>query len=450
MNASVKPDYQSAKNNTKLKHIPGHYGLPVLGNTIDLFKNLHLMTVERWQQYGAISRGQMGREKGLIALGPDIAKEILIDRDKNFSSRMGYDRSLVPFFGLGLLMHDFDEHRFQRRILQTGFKTPAMRGYVELMNPVLEQGIKSWKMDKDFRFYPEIKKLLLRMALKVFYGVEESLDQSSALSKAFLDCTEGQLGLYQVDMPGFKFHTGMKGSRYLRDYILKLIPSRREGDGKDMLSFMCKETKPDGSLFSDDEILDHAGFLLFAAHDTTTSTLTHMMYYLAKQPEWQQRLREEGQAFDKNFLDYEDLGQLEQLDWVFNESQRLHPSVMVMARRTISDCVLAGHKVPANTMIFQFPMFTNRMEEYWTRPGEFEPDRFGDDRAEQKNHPFCFMPFGGGAHKCIGMHFAAMQAKLFTHQFLRHCEFKLPDNHVAEFQTVPLPKLKDDLPLLAV
>ena len=34
-------------------------------------------------------------------------------------------------------------------------------------------------------------------------------------------------------------------------------------------------------------------FLLMAAHDTTTITITAMAYYLAKHPEWQDRCRAE-------------------------------------------------------------------------------------------------------------------------------------------------------------
>ena len=172
-----------------------------------------------------------------------------------------------------------------------------------------------------------------------------------------------------------------------------------------------------------------------------------MAYYLARHPEWQERLRSEGREISTAPLQYEQLDAAEQLGWVFHESQRLHPSVSVMVRRTTRDISLAGFAVPAHTMIYMIPMFTNRMKEYWSNPDEFDPARFSEQRAEHKNHSFCFMPFGGGAHKCIGMHFGAMQAKLFTHQFLQRFDISLPDNYRAEFQTVPLPKLKDDLPL---
>lgn len=222
----------------------------------------------------------------------------------------------------------------------------------------------------------------------------------------------------------------------------------RHRPGSDMLSYMCLETKPGGRLFSDQEIIDHAGFLLFAAHDSTTSTLNHLVYYLAKYAEWQETIRREGAGFGRPFLYYLELDQLVQLKNVFLESQRLHPSVTLMMRHTIRDIELGGHLVPANTNIFLMPMFSHRFERYWRDPDRFDPGRFSAERAERRAHPFCFMPFGGGAHKCIGMHFAAMQAKLFVHQFLRRYQVSLPPGHVARFQTIPLPKLADDLPLV--
>ncbi|WP_022957758.1 cytochrome P450 [Spongiibacter tropicus] len=443
-----RPDYTRQPNNSKLKHIPGKNGWPIIGVLPELRNDVFKLAETRWKEFGPISRVHFGPQPGVLALGPDMAQTLLLDGDRNFSTRMGYDYALRPFYGDNLLCLDFDEHKFQRRIMQTSFKTPSMRSYVEIMNPILERGMDAWVFDDSFRFYESVKNLLLRMTCKVFYGVEEHDEGSDELAQAFVDILDAQEGIIRLDLPGLKYHTGKNGQRFLRDYITKLIPIRRAGDGQDMLSHMCKETKPDGSYFSDEEIVDHASFLLFAAHDTTTSTLNHLMYYLAKHQDWQQRLRDEGAAQHKDYLDYEDLGNVVELDAAFNEAQRLNPSVTVLVRRSIRECELAGHRIPANTMIFQLPMFTNRMSDYWTNPHSFDPERFFPERAEQKGHPFCFMPFGGGAHKCIGMHFAAMQSKLFMHQFLRKYEFRLPDDYKVAFTYIPMPKIKDGLPLV--
>jgi len=93
------------------------------------------------------------------------------------------------------------------------------------------------------------------------------------------------------------------------------------------------------------------------------------------------------------------------------------------------------------------PQFTHRMEQWWDNPKKFDPDRFGASRLEHKRHAFSFVPFGGGAHKCIGMHFAQMNAKCFMHQFLLKYRWQTPDNYNPTMQAVPMPRPADLLPL---
>ena len=93
------------------------------------------------------------------------------------------------------------------------------------------------------------------------------------------------------------------------------------------------------------------------------------------------------------------------------------------------------------------PRFNHIMEKWWDEPLKFDPDRLGPERQEHKRHPFMFHPFGGGAHKCIGMHFAMMNAKLFLHQFMRKYSFETPPNYNPPMQLVPMPRPGDFLPL---
>ena len=118
-----------------------------------------------------------------------------------------------------------------------------------------------------------------------------------------------------------------------------------------------------------------------------------------------------------------------------------------MVRRTISETVIDGHRVPAHTMLFLPPVFNHRDAAWWSEPDGFDPERFAPQRAEHKRHAFCFHPFGGGAHKCIGMHFATMLAKCFMHQFLLRYRVHTPPGYEPRMQWVPLTKPADGLPL---
>lgn len=447
---STNTDYRNAKHSTDLDHIPGSYGaLPYIGNTLELFNDLYGFVDKCYKQYGEVSKICIGGTKGLLVVGPDNFQQVYLDKDKNFSAEMGYEYTLANFYRGALLLHDFEEHKFHRRLFQTAFKTEPMRGYVDILNPMLKASMDSWEGQKDFRFFPAIKKTLLDVGATIFIGVEQLGPEMDKLNEAFLNISEkGLMSIFRVDLPGFKYHKGKQGERYLRQYFTDAIPKRRAGNGKDMLSFMSKEKMENGEYYPIDDLIPQASFLLFAAHDTTTSTLNQMLLYTAQNPEWQQRLREESRALGKAQLEFEDLENMQGLELVFRETLRLSPSVPMMTRRTINECEIGGHRVPANTQIYVVPIYNHYMEQYWSNPFKFDPERFTKERDEQKSHSFAYMPFGGGAHKCIGMHFASMLVKCFMHQFLLKYEYSLPDNYEVKKESFPLPKTADGLKLI--
>jgi cytochrome P450 len=440
-------DYRNQPDNRDTGHIPGDDGYPLVGKALTLIDDVLAMARDHHQRYGNISRMSLGPQKGLLVLGADNYQRVFLDRDKNFSAEMGYASQLGRFYTGGLLLRDYDEHRFQRRMMQGAFKNAAMRNYVDVMNPILLDNMQRWPKGKETEFFPLIKESLLEVGARIFIGVKEYGEQAEALSEAFINVNEGLGAVLRWNIPGMKFHKGLKGKLKLHQYFAEQIPLRRAEDNDDMLSFMCKETDEEGNHYSDIDIIQNAAFLLFAAHDTTTSVLCHLMMYLGQNPEWTERLRQESLALGKDSLEYEDLDKLESLDRCFHEVLRLHPSVPLATRRTIRDCEMEGHYIPANTMLYMPPAFNQRDGQYWSNPDQFDPDRFSPEREEHKRHSFCYHPFGGGAHKCIGLHFAAMLVKCFMHQFLLRYDFKTPPNYQPKMQWVPLPKPADGVPL---
>lgn len=71
------------------------------------------------------------------------------------------------------------------------------------------------------------------------------------------------------------------------------FPARRAGNGDDLFSALCQAESDDGQRFSDDDVINHVIFLLTAAHDTSTITISTMMSCLGQHPDWQQRCRED-------------------------------------------------------------------------------------------------------------------------------------------------------------
>ena len=141
---SDDPEYVRYKDNTNINHLPGDYGIPVLGYTLSYVQRPFQVIDQNRKKYGDIFRTSMTFQKFVMALGPEYIKQLTLDRDKVFSSRMGYHAPLKHFFEGGLLMRDFDAHKFHRRIMQTAFKTAAMRNYVDTMHPVIDKQLDDW------------------------------------------------------------------------------------------------------------------------------------------------------------------------------------------------------------------------------------------------------------------------------------------------------------------
>ena len=288
------PEYARHKDNTDLSHIPGSFGLPLIGDTFQFVLKPFEVMDAHYRKHGPVSKTSLTFQKLVLALGPEFIQQLTLDGKQQFSARMGYRGPLGDFFAGGLLMRDFEEHKFHRRIMQTAFKIDAMRSYIDLMHPIIDRELNTWRDDSRFLFYPNIKTLLLDIGAKVFLGMDMRGPQTQSLNQSFLDMNEGVLALIRKDWPGLLYRKGMNGRRALEQFFFDIIPQRRGQSGTDMATFFANEKTEDGDYFSDQVVGAHLIFLLLAAHDTTTSALTMAAYYLAHDHQaWQDRLREE-------------------------------------------------------------------------------------------------------------------------------------------------------------
>lgn len=436
----------SATSQDSPKAIPGDPGLPVIGNSLKWLKDPLVYMRERHERYGEVSWTNAFGIRLISLLGPDAAQFVLMNRDNVFSNEHGWTYFIGPFFHRGVMLLDFDEHRHHRRIMQAAFTTQALRGYLDTMNPAIEQGLAQWQPGNGFHVFSALKQLTLDIATKVFMGYQLG-DEASRLNIAFIDTVRAGTGLIRKDVPFTRWHKGIVGRRVLEGFFRSQLPQKRESDGNDMFAQLCRATTEEGDRFSDDDIVNHMIFLMMAAHDTTTITLTSIFYQLAKHPQWQDKLRESSSALGKNRLDHDDLEHMDDMTLVMKEALRLLPPVPSMPRRTLRDIVYKGFLIPSGSYVSISAAYTHFMPTYWKQPEKFDPQRFAPDRREDKVHAFAWMPFGGGAHKCIGLHFADMQVKAILQQVLRQFRWQVASDYEMPIDNTSLPAPADKLPV---
>ena len=249
-------------------------------------------------------------------------------------------------------------------------------------------------------------------------------------------------------MPGGRWWKGLRGREVLDRFFHDRLPAHRAAgaDAGDMFSALATSTD-DGTAFTDDEVVDHMVFLLMAAHDTSTITLCTMLWAMAAHPTWQQRARAESDAVGDRPLTWDDLDRLPSLDLLQREALRYVAPVLILMRTAVRDTQVQGHFVPAGTHLMVSPWVTHRDPDVWEDPDRFDPTRFAPGGEADRAHPYAWIPFGGGVHKCIGLHMAGIQIKAVLHQVLQRFTWSLAPGYQLQLDTSTLPVPRDGLPV---
>ncbi len=443
---TANPHWLPPKQGQEIDYVPGRDGWPLVGTTFEQLKDPHAFTRKMVDKFGHIYRTNSFGGRFVQLIGPDANELVLFDRDKIFSSEQGWGPVLNLVFPRGLMLMDFEKHRSDRRTLSIAFKPEPMKLYADALNAGIAKRVSEWS-GKSFAFYPAIKQLTLDLAAASFLGLPWGPD-ADKINRAFVDMVQASIGVVRIPLPGTAMGRGVAGRKFLLDYFGREVPKRRASNAQDMFSQICRATKEDGTLLSDDEIIDHMNFLMMAAHDTITSSATSMVMLLARNPEWQVKLREEFAELGVNGddLPYDRLNDLVLTDYAFKESLRMIPPVPSLPRRAIKPFSFGGYDFPAGTYVGIQPAYTHHMEEHWPEPDKFDPLRFEPEQVKVR-HKYAWVPFGGGAHMCLGLHFAYMQIKILMWHMLRNHRIDIGEGSGDKWQAWPIPKPRDGLPI---
>lgn len=418
--------------------------LEVLSMRRDPFEFANRRTAE----YGEVFAMNALGLRIVTAYGADAAGEILMNRDRAFVNGPAWSYFIGPFFNRGIMLLDLDEHRHHRHIMQQAFSPNVLKGYFADMQPVIADRVASFPVGR-VKLFEEFKELTLDIALEIFLGIELDKAEADRLNKAFIETVRAGVALVRKPVPGGRWWKGLRSRKVLEDFFYQHIAAKRATQTADLFSVLCHAESDDGHRFTDEDVVNHMIFVLMAAHDTSTITMTQMAYRMAEHPKWQANARAQSMELGPT-LSYDDLAGMTVLENIMKESLRMCPPVPAQPRTAIKDTQVQGYFIPKGTMVTIPQMANHRDPRYFSNPDVFDPDRFSAERAEDKGHRMAWMPFGGGVHKCIGLYFAGMEIKTILHNLLRDYEWSVPAGYRLPMDYSALPVPKDGLPVTLV
>ncbi|MCA1662460.1 MAG: cytochrome P450 [Novosphingobium sp.] len=408
-----------------LDHLPGEDGIPVFGTTLRLVADPVFHGNRMHATYGPVFRSHNFGVRQVSLIGPEANELVLFDREKVFSSEQGWGPALDRLFPRGLMLMDFEAHRVDRRALSIAFKPAPMRHYADALNRGIAEAVAQWG-GPPMAFYPAIKQLTLDLAADSFLGMEWGAE-AQKVNRAFVDLVNGSIGVIRKPWPLTAMGRGVAARNYLVElFTVETLKRRETGGGQDMFSQFANATREDGSLLAVDEVVDHMIFLMLAAHDTITSGASSLLHFL---------------------LAYDDLPRMQLTEMAFREALRLIPPVPSTPRRALKDFTFGGYRIPAGTQVGISAQITHKMPEHWPDPERFDPMRFTPE-ATARRHKYAWIPFGGGAHMCLGLHFAYLQVKVLMAHLLTRYAFELEPGYEPQWAPWPIPKPKDGMRMI--
>ena len=329
--------------------------------------------------------------------------------------------------GNSVLLQHGAEHRRSRKLLMPPFHGARMRAYGKLMEETARRWAKEWEPGKPFVMIDTTQAITLDVIIQAVFGVAES-ERIAEFRKELLAllATFSPLLL----LPAFRreFLGLSPWARFQRHYkrlkelVFSLIADhRRTLDGReDILSLLIGVRDEEGKGLSDQDIMDQLLTVVFAGHETTAVMLAWVFYLLHRNPDALGRLRAELAALGPQ-PEPEASVRLPYLEAVCNETLRIYPPVHVIHRRLVRPLRLLGYDLPAGTVVAAGAYATHRIESIYPEPGRFKPERFID----KSYTPFEFLPWGGGARRCLGAAFAMYEMKIVLATILRENQLRL-------------------------
>jgi cytochrome P450 len=364
--------------------------------------------------------------KEVVVSHPELIKQILAGDPSVYLGGEANKLIGVVVGDRSVLLLDGREHHRQRKLLMPHFHGERLDLYAHVIARITRQFASAFPVGEPFPLLPSLQRITFDVILETVFGVNAG-EEMDALRKSLLALLEkaqspsGMVWLLpamQKDLGPLTGWAAIKRAIAAADETIYALIARARARGSqkdDVLSLLLSARDDEGQAMSDVELRDELMTLLLAGHETTATTLAWCVDEIVRRPEVVGRISGELDAAARGHAS-------PYLDATIKEVLRLHPIGPLIVRRTAAPVMLREYEIPSGTYLVACAYNAQRHADYWDAPGDFRPERF----FERKPDPYAWIPFGGGARRCIGMAFALFEAKVVLGTLLGETTVRLP------------------------
>ena len=404
---------------------------------------------------------ELGPFRTTAVYDAQVAQHVLMHPEQ-FDKSTRAQRVMRGLLGDGLLTSQGELWKSRRRMAQTAFRRPKLAVYAQTMSEVSQALADRWSAGRGtVDLNRSMMELTLDIAARCLFaddldGEADALDHAlCSVLDSFHRMVTQPIARPEV-LPVGPAATYRRAIRQLDDLVHRLIARRRArgSDADDLLHLWLH------SGLDDDAIRNEVVTMLLAAHETTANALAWTWTLLSRNPATLRRLQAELEPLDTPAALIAASLKRDALPWtdaVFHETMRLYPPAWMTGRGAVHDTELQseGHApvaIPAGTPVMMPIHAMHRDPTVWVHPEGFDPERWLRPPAAGGVHGLRFpdlpyLPFGAGQRKCIGSHFALLEARIAIGTLARQLEVVLEPGQ--SLTALPRVTLRPDGPLWA-
>jgi len=356
---------------------------------------------------------------------------------KQFSTPGEMNAILKPLLGdASVIMIDGDRHRKRRQLVMPSFHGERLKAYGDLIIDITHKVLQI-PPGQSFLARDITQTISLEVIFQTVFGFREGENSAriKTLLTAMADLFRSPLTSSFLFFPGLQKDLGswspwgrfVRQRQELNELLYAAIAGRRANPDPtrtDILTMLLEARDEAGEPMTDQELRDELMTLLFAGHETTATVMAWALYWLHYKPETKTKLLAELNALGSN-ADWMEISRLPYLNAVCNETMRIHPVAMLTFPRQVEEEVeMLGYILKPGTVIMGAMYLTHQREDLYPNHSEFKPDRF----LERQYSPYEFIPFGGGARRCLGEALAQFEMKLAIATIMSHYQLVLGDS----------------------
>jgi cytochrome P450 family 110 len=368
---------------------------------------------------------------------PKAIQEILTNDRKKFVAAGEVNKILCPLIGdYSILTLEGNCHKQRRQLVMPPFRGERMETYGQQIYNLTEKVFSQLPKDQPFSACTAMQEISLEVILQFVFGLCEGARflKIKHLLALLMDTFNSPLTSSMLMLPLLQKDLGawspwgnfMRRREEIDKLLYAEIAERREKDDLnriDILSLLMFARDEAGNPMTDCELHDELITLLLAGYETTALAMAWGLYWIHHKPLVREKLLQELDTLSDS-PDPMNIYRLPYLTAVCNETLRINPVVMFSFPRVVQKTVeLLGYPLEPGTVLLPSIYLTHHRKDIYPEPKLFKPERF----LEKQFSPYEFLPFGGGARRCIGEALAQFEMKLVLATILSNYQLALVD-----------------------